>query len=189
MKILCPFTKLHPRTVEALNLHAPGAWFPYVGGSDFSYLTFLKQMWAEGKATVIVEHDIEVGPETVPGVESCAEPWCVQPFSRLLPGPHSTWDGQGWTNGVPLLTKSLGCVRFSEALMKAEPDLMVEVEGMEDGGVPAGHWRRLDDRIARVLEGRDYRVCVHVPEVKHHHDLRPRFNACSCGDSSCRPAA
>ena len=138
-----------------------------------------------GEPFVLVEHDVEVHARVLPELEECTEPWCTFPFARLLPGPHSTWDGEGWGPGIALLERSLGCVRFSVKLMAAEPDLMVELGEMSIGGTAPGHWKRLDDGIAQLLDNRRYGVHVHHPEVKHHHWLE-RWEACSCGDESCR---
>jgi hypothetical protein len=186
MKVLCPFVTLHPRAKEAFDRFTPWVLYPYVGDSDVSYLTFLKRLWAEGQPTIVVEHDIEIHEGVVPALEACPEPWCSFPFARLLPGPHSTWDGEGWSAGIALLTKSLGCVRWSGELMATEPDVMEAVGTVQVGGTPPGHWKTLDDAIARVLEARGYRVCVHAPEVRHHHWLE-RWETCSCEDAGCRP--
>ncbi len=188
MKVRCPFVKLHQRTIDSLNLYAPTALYPYVGGSDYSYLTFFKQMWVQGEATLIVEHDIEIHAQVLSEAQSCECDWATWPFGRLLPGPHATWDGQGWSAGIPLLTKSLGCVRFSARLMREHPDLMIEVGESSPGGLAPGHWSRLDDAIAQALTKRGVSVHVHTPEVKHHHHLIDRgWDVCSCGDPSCRP--
>ena len=187
LTVICPYTNLHPLTRDSLRL-APRAVCTRLGNGDRSYWEFLSRLWAKGESVVLVEHDIEVHSGVVPGFESCPEPWCSHPFSRLLPGPHSTWDGEGWSAGIALLTKSLGCVRWSAELMAAEPDLMTVVGQMAFPGLPPGHWRRLDDAIAQVLEARKYSVHVHVPEVKHHHHLIDRgWDVCSCGDVECRP--
>jgi hypothetical protein len=185
LTVVCPYTNLHPLTRDSLRL-APRAVCTRLGNGDRSYWEFLSRLWAKGESVVLVEHDIEVHSGVVPGFESCPEPWCVHPFSRLLPGPHSTWDGDGWSAGIALLTKSLGCVRWSAELMAAEPDLMEAVATVQVGGTPPGHWKTLDDAIARVLEARGYSAHVHSPEVRHHHFLE-RWNVCACGDSGCRP--
>jgi hypothetical protein len=184
LTVVCPYTTLHPLTRASFRF-SQRTVCTHLGSDDRSYWEFLSRLWAKGESVVLVEHDIEVHSGVVPGFESCPEPWCVHPFSRLLPGPHSTWDGDGWSAGIALLTKSLGCVRWSAELMAAEPDLMEEVGEYAFPGLPAGHWRRLDDGIAQILEAHKYSVHVHSPEVRHHHFLE-RWDCCACGDKSCR---
>jgi hypothetical protein len=184
--VVCPYTTLHPLTRSSLTGLSSRTVFTRLGSDDRSYWEFLSRLWAKGEAVVLVEHDVEIHPHVLVEAESCDCDWATWPFARLLPGPHSTWDGTEWSAGIPLLTKSLGCVRWSAELMAAEPDLMEEVGEMSCGGVPAGHWKRLDDAIAQILEARGYSVHVHSPEVRHHHFLE-RWNVCACGDYGCRP--
>jgi hypothetical protein len=175
--IVVPYTRLHPRTRAAL----PEADFVRLDRNDpRSYWKFLATLWPLTRPLLIVEHDVEIHEEVLPGFDSCPEPWCTFPFARSLPGPHSSWTGSEWGPGIALLTKSLGCVRFSAELLSSEPDLIDELGDRSLGGMPAGHWKRLDDGIAVLLEERGYNVHVHAPEVTHHHWLE-RWNVCTCG--------
>lgn len=183
MQAICPYTRIHPRVRESLR--SERLVFVHLGTDD-SYWGLLSRLWARAEPFILVEHDIEVHPRALPELEACSEPWCLFPFSRLLPGPHSSWDGEGWSAGIPLLDKSLGCVRWSVELMTGEPDVMEVVGTMSCGGSPPKHWCRLDDAIAQVLERRGYHPHIHHPEVTHHHFLE-RWDRCSCGDASCRP--
>ena len=178
-----PYTRVHPRTRAALARCSRHTVYRQLAG-DLGYVELLSRLWAACEALVIVEHDIEIHEQVLPGFEECPEPWCTFPFGRLLPGPHSRWDGAGWGPGIPLLEASLGCVRWSAALMEAEPDLMTEVAAFSVDGKPPGHWQSLDCAIAVILRQRGYAVHVHHPEVLHHHYLE-RWERCSCGDEAC----
>lgn len=183
--VVCPYTRIHARTREALERFSYCTTYRALRG-DRDYWRVLSGMWAKAEPFVLVEHDVELHENVLPELESCPEPWCLFPYARLLPGPHSTWDGEEWSAGIPLLNSHLGCVRWSVELMVAESDLMDVVGSVTRPGLSPGHWMRLDDVIAQQLVLRGYRAHVHHPEVTHHHWLLPRWDQCSCGDPECR---
>jgi hypothetical protein len=177
--IVVPYTRLHARTRAALS-GTDAVYWRLDRNDDRSYWKLLASLW--GGELVIVEHDVEIHQGVLPGFASCPEPWCTFPFARLLRGPHSSWTGSEWGPGIALLEKSLGCTRFSAELARSEPDLMEELGELSLGGQPPGHWKRLDDGIAHLLERRGYKVHVHHPEVIHHHWLGEQgWDACTCG--------
>jgi hypothetical protein len=173
LRVVCPFVTIHPATEAALIAHAPQVERISVAHSDLAYCELLTRLWAEGESFLIVEHDIEIHAAVVPDAVACPEPWCVWPF----PGP-GFWDTAG---NDPLLYESLGCTRFSAALMAAEPDALT-VAGAMNAGLRAGDWRRMDVSILPTLRARGYEPHTHWPAVVHHH----RYSAgCSCGEEGC----
>ena len=134
-----------------------------MGGSPYAYAELLARLWAEGDGFVVVEHDIEIHGDVLPGFAACGEPWCVFPYPG--PGDHA---------GNRLLDHALGCTRFGASLLKAEP-------GVPPG--PGSHWGSLDARLYHVLVGRGYRPHVHLPPVVHHHE---RDGRCDCGQRAHR---
>lgn len=167
--VVVPYTTPHPATERTVGLHAPHAtWVNVDGPKPVDYWTLLDRMWSAGQSFVVIEHDIELRSDVLPGFAACDQPWCVHPYT----GP-----------GRKLLTAALGCVRFTDALIEAEPDLIAHV-GTVSQGLPAKDWRRLDVTVADVLQARGYIAHQHDPPVTHHHAYP---FGCSCGDDNCPP--
>lgn len=172
LKVVCAYTKIHPRTEAALLRHAPQAERVSVAESDTAYCALLTRLWEQGKTFLLVEHDIAIHAKVIPITRRCAEPWCAWPYL-----------GAGfWDEGDALLYNSLGCTKFSAELMAAEPDLMA-VAGAMDGGLFAGDWRRMDVSILATLISRGYQPHTHLPVVTHHH-FYP-IHGCACREADC----
>ena len=159
--MLVPYVDLHPLAREGLLRHFPDAELVRLSRAPDAYYSFLSAEWASGVGFVVVEQDIEIHADVVPQLEACSEPYCVFPYS----GPIG--DGQG----DPLLYNSLGCTRFSSALLAELPSLMAEL--------PVRDWRRLDAHIWPALQGAGVTPHFHWPVVKHHHVFEGR---CACGE-------
>ncbi len=152
--IVIPYTRRHPATARLANRHAPGYVRVKLDPDDMgAYWALLAHLWREPGELVVIEHDIGIGPETLPGFAACPEPWCGNPYRVARQ-----------------LLVCLGCTRFSAALKAAEPDLLEEVGDVGNDGLPAKDWRRLDVRILDALRKRGYRQHWHEPMVKHFHD-------------------
>jgi hypothetical protein len=151
--ILLPYTRLHTATARLANLHAPGHVRARIDPrDDGAYWQLLATRWNQGADLVLIEHDIGIGPEVLPGFDACRQPWCGHPYpvaGRVL--------------------VCLGCVRFTAALQRTEPDLLEAVGEVGEDGLPAKHWRRLDVRVGDELNRRGYRVHRHEPPVAHFH--------------------
>ena len=162
----------HPKTDAALRLYAPDAERVDVSGSLRAYSELLCRVWADGKRTLIVEHDIEIGPDTVRQAMRCPRPWCVWPYN-----------GPGWEAGGMLRT-STGCAKFSGAMMRAEPDLMEVASHRGSNPLEAGDWHRMDVCILDTLHERGYAdPHWHPPVIHHHHYVFT--GSCSCGSTEC----
>ena len=139
-------------------------------GDTTAYSRTWAEWWAAGEAFALVEQDIELHGTVLSQFRRCAEPWCVFPYN----GP-----GYGGAGGDPVLYGALGCVRFSAALLAAEPDLPAYVGAIDDApGLARGDWRRLDARVLSALRDRGYAPHCHQPPVFQHHCFH---GLCSCG--------
>lgn len=151
--ILVPFTRLHPATARLLNRHAPGHVRARIDPADVTaYWRLLADEWRRPGDLLIVEQDIGITADVVPGLTACREPWCGHPYPI----------------GEQLLV-CLGCTRFTAELKAAEPDLLDAVGRDDTAGLPARHWQRLDVRILDHLRNRGYTQHVHQPPVRHYH--------------------
>jgi hypothetical protein len=151
--IVVPYTRLHPATARLANRHAPGHRRVKLDPADMSaYWRLLAACWREPGELTVIEHDIGIGPEVIPGFAACPEPFCGHPY-RV---------------GRQLLM-CLGCTRFSAKLKADHPDVLDVVGEVGNDGLPAKDWRRLDVRILDELRKRGYRQHWHERPVKHYH--------------------
>jgi hypothetical protein len=173
IRVVVPFTAIHPLAEAALIRFAPTAERIFVGQTDHSYSELLTRLWAEWKDLLLIEHDIQIRRGLVGEATRCPELWCTWPYA-----------GAGFTDPLsnPLLYESLGCVKFSGKLMRAEPDVLAVASTLSQG-LPAGDWRRMDSSILPTLRDRGYAPHRHEPPVLHHH--RYPSEGCSCGDPQC----
>lgn len=112
--IVVPFTELHPATEAALEPHRERV--RYVDVSEHgAYWELFRSLWARSEDLILIEHDVEIGPDTIERFDCCEAPWCTSPYWwERRPGyaqpSHTCWAG-------------LGCVRFRAALMRRVPEL------------------------------------------------------------------
>lgn len=169
MRVIVPYTVpgpriergLHPLCEAALAKRAPQAEMFDLGERHDAYRELLEECWADGRAFLLIEHDIEIRAGVVEELEACPEPWCS--FAYAI----------GWPPG--LIDSSLGCTRFSAELLAATPSLISDL--------PVRDWRRLDCEINPRLRTAGYAPHVHEPAVKHHHAYpAPGGFRCACGE-------
>lgn len=152
MRLVVPYTNLHPETAAALDASGQVYETIRVHGDD-GYCTLLSALWAAGEAFAVVEQDITVGPGTVPALAGCPAGWCAFPFPYMASDAYY----------------GLGCVRFSAGLLARIPNAMNQVAVMHDETHPAKHWCRLDAWLTLVLTEAGERRCEHQPPVGHLH--------------------
>lgn len=153
LKVVVPYTVITvSAVVEALNEYAPQAEARSVRGGRSAYWALLAELWAAGEAFVIVEQDVEIHAKVLPSLTRCLRPWCGFPY---------TAKGE----------VTLGCTRFSAALLAAHPDALELAGELYDGTVPKRSWQRLDSHLGQVLRD-TYGIEPHrhLPPVTHHHD-------------------
>ncbi len=158
MRVACAYTDPHPLALASLTRFAPEAERRDVSQSSDAYYLFLSELWASGEGFVNIEQDIEIREDTVRVLTDCSEPYCLFPYS----GP-----GVGEAS---LLKGSLGCVRFSPELLRAQPGAM--------SALPVRNWRRLDCELHPRLVQAGYEPHLHYPPVLHHHYYS---GVCACG--------
>ena len=82
MKIVVPYTQLHPDTVAAVwDAFEPGdeiVWAD-VTGSDKAYFQILNEHWRQGQTFVNLEHDKVPAPGALRELHDCESPWCSYP--------------------------------------------------------------------------------------------------------------
>lgn len=166
MRVVVPYTNLHPLTDAALKELAPAAERVALERDPFSYGRLLSRLWADREDFLIVEHDIVPTAEALLEAEECDCLWGLSPYPAGNKG---------------LLKGALGFTRFAKELMEDAPDVMVEAITTYNGGAatPPGHWLMMDARLSRSLTCRGYRFHVHESVVGHEHCYAPAGCACS----------
>jgi len=158
VSIVVPYVPgmLHPLTEKWASEWAQARLVELDPNDDTSYYELLAEEWRKPGMLIVVEQDIVPGKRTLEYFLRCGHFWCVSPY--LI------------ANGT-LLNYGLGCVRFSDGLKKKWPGLMNRVGYLDDGGVPAKTWRRLDVRVAQVLQQLEHNPHQHGQSL-HLHDYR-----------------
>lgn len=148
MRIVVPFVPalLRPAVLDVL----PKAELVDVSDSPSAYHELVCQLWRDGKAFLLVEHDVVVNPRALRQALYCHCGWGVSPYA----GP-----------GGKVLTTSLGCTRFSTRYISEHPTAAEDAARVENDGLPRMDWRRLDVRLADQLDFPH----IHEP-VRHLHD-------------------
>ena len=150
MRLVVPYTSLHPETAAALDASGQAYEAVRMYGDD-GYFALLSGLWAAGDTFAVVEQDIVVGPETLPSLAGCSLDWCSFGFPYMRSDAYH----------------GLGCVRFSAALLACVPDAMDRVALMSDETHDARHWCRLDAWLAQVLTASGEKRHEHLPPVGH----------------------
>ena len=146
-RIVVPFVgAVHPQTKARLTEHAPGHHPVRLSvGDEGAYTRLLADEWARPGDLTVIEHDIGIHGGVIAGFASCREPWCAYPYVAVI--------GFG-------AVAALGCVRFTQQLKTAEPDLFAAMSGTR--------WPVLADVVWGELDRRGYVPCVHQPDVDHY---------------------
>jgi hypothetical protein len=153
MHVLCVTTGLHEITARALQEHAPQAEIVTIAPLDLmGYWRILNEHWTGTDDLMVIEHDIEIGPDTVTSLETCPHDWCA--FGYWLVNPENIEIGRSPRR----LIHSLGCTKYS-----AKAQRLFSLEALD-----CHRWDTLDVQIAvRLLpvlgEPHDH------GDVPHHH--------------------
>lgn len=113
--------------------------FVRMSGPD-DYRLLLRDLWADGAAFVLIEHDVVPRAEQVAELEACDKPWC-----------HFGYCPGDW---VP----TFGCVRFSRELIAATPGIFDD---------PSWPWSQLDAHFAVEARNQGWSSHWHYPHVLH----------------------
>jgi hypothetical protein len=151
---------LHQGVVPAI---LASGWAAHIEPCTYTeaYYDTLLRLWADRIDFAIVEHDVEVGPETLDHFAECPELWCAHSY-EVYSGDMATAYGGAW---------ALGCVRFRSELMAQFPDAVERAGAMDIHPVhPPRSYAVMDSTLTHWLRG-PYRIAVHqhFPNVRHHH--------------------
>lgn len=157
MTTVVPYVQgmLHDRTRHWMVEHQAA---PAEVSGDQGYWMLMATAWRDPGDLMVVEQDIVPAAGVVDRMLVCPRPWCSSPYT---------------IGGRQVLTEGLGCTKFAARLKTRHPDLLEQVGRIEDDGVPARDWHRLDTRIAHALRGLGYAPHTHA-QSEHLHDYRRR---------------
>ena len=84
MRVVVPYTDLHPSCRASLDRYCPGAELYDVSGDPTDYWRVLRDVWADGETFLLVEHDVSFDQTAIEILETCPRPHCtVAGFFRL----------------------------------------------------------------------------------------------------------
>ena len=155
-RVLFCTTEPHPDEVKALDAYAPQAEVIDVTGDNYAYWNTIAERWTGERDLIIIEQDIEVGPDTVPVMEQCKQDWCCYAYPIFRTKVR--------------LRVGLGCIKISAAAQRRIPVEKI-AEGFETCAQCRGKgcWWHLDGRVAAMLKQSGFFPHVHG-DVTHHHD-------------------
>lgn len=155
-RLACFHTSLDPRTRESLERYAPqvGLDVEWVRtqGDDGVYAAELEKRWTGEDDLILIEHDKEIFPDTLPSLLACPELWCGYTY-WIAPEPHTA-----------LVVGGFGVTRFS-----AEVQRLVPVSAFAGDS-----WLGIDRRFYDFLRTRHGEGCHLHGHVLHHHVYEPR---------------
>lgn len=144
MRIVVPFTEVHPQTRTWLSLSEHPVEYEYVGHSPLAYSELLRQLWESKQGFVICEHDMRPTYEVLNAMIFCPEPFCSASYD---------WG----TNRGP----AMGLVKFSTAFIRRYPFAARQLHGVS--------WKQMDWVFIRKVLAADLGEFphVHLPAIKH----------------------
>lgn len=146
----------HPAALAAIERFCPDAELLDVSGDNYAYWRAIRSRWTGERDLIIIEQDIEIGPDTVASMESCKQDWCCYAYPIFRTKVR--------------LRVGLGCTKISAMAQR-----IIQVAAIEEGFATCaacrgkGCWWHLDGRISHLLKRAGYFPHVHG-DVLHHHD-------------------
>lgn len=172
MRVVLPYTRIHPLTDQALAELVPDAERVDLGRDDYAYGRLLERLWVPGEDLMIIEHDVQLTRVALDEAINCPCWWSAAPYT-----------GQGTAHReASIIVQSLGCVRFRSELIEAAPGAIAQANSVIDAArniCPPGHWKCLDGRILSALGQAGFTPHQH-DEVPHHHEYE---YGCACGEN------
>lgn len=155
-RVLFCHTQPHPDAVKALEAYAPQAESIDVSADNYQYWQQISHRWTGERDLIIVEQDIEIGPETVATMDQCRQDWCCYAYTIFRTKVR--------------LRVGLGCTKISAAAQRKVTAGMVAEAFTNCGSCRGkGCWWHLDGRITSLLKRAGFFPHVHG-DVTHHHD-------------------
>lgn len=141
MRVIVPYTRLHPLTEQAVRKESKWASFcPMKSEWDYSHL--LHKLWNEGDNFILVEHDILPWPGALGEIWNCPAEWCAYSYE---------------CNGGIGLYHTFGCAKISGQLINRLPDVWKDP-------LP---WHRLDSHLCFEASRIGQVPHPHRPPVTH----------------------
>lgn len=165
MKILYSTVNAWPASLRAIERHAKEYEVVQIDSGDWrGYWRAIADRWGQDDL-LLVEQDIVLHAEVIPGLEDCPDPWCLYPYR------HPSRPG-GW------MDFALGCTRFRKEFQQSVTIRDVaEANGrnfiVKDcpacEGQPRTYecWRHLDAQFRDAGLWAGFRMHVHSPSVGH----------------------
>ncbi len=162
-RVLCCTVQPHPAAVGALVAYAPQADVVDVTGDNYAYWREIRRRWAGEQDLVIIEQDIEIGPDTVATLQDCDQDWCCYAYPIF--------------RAKIRLRVGLGCVKISAAAQRRVTSAAIaESFKMCAQCKGKGCWWHLDGRVATMMKRGGFFPHVHG-DVIHHHDYETGMTA------------
>jgi hypothetical protein len=146
----------HPDAVAAISRYAPQADTVDVSEDNYAYWRAIRDRWTGERDLIIIEQDIEIGPDTVATMQGCSQDWCCYAYPIFRTKVR--------------LRVGLGCIKISAAAQRRIPAGEI-TEGFGSCAACRGKgcWWHLDGRISHMLKRAGFFPHVHG-DVTHHHD-------------------
>jgi hypothetical protein len=162
--LCCPVAgRLWPATAASLAAHAPDTLIIPIPAGDISRpWSDYAERWGEDDL-VVIEQDVIIHADVLPGFERCPEPWCLYPARHYA-------QGGGW------MLDGIMCNRFRVEFMRAVPVEAVEaVYGScsRCRGRNPKCFAHLDGRTREAGEAAGFKIHVHWPSVGHRNEGLP----------------
>jgi hypothetical protein len=127
-----------------------------VTGDNYAYWGAIRDRWTGERDLIIVEQDIEIGPDMITTMQSCRQDWCCYAYPIFRTKVR--------------LRVGLGCIKISAAAQRRIPAEKI-AEGFDTCAACRGKgcWWHLDGRVAAMLKKYGFFPHVHG-DVTHHHD-------------------
>lgn len=158
-RVLCCYTQegFHPASRASVEAHAPTAELIDVTGDNYGYWREIRARWKGEEDLILIEHDIEILPDSIASMAACEHDWCSYAYPIF--------------RNQQRLRYGLGCTKIS-----ARAQQLVSARHIAEGFALCklckgqGCWFHLDGRITEQLR-HDGGLFPHVHgDVTHHHD-------------------
>lgn len=163
MIVVVPYATLYRRTVddicEAIEPWHDVRFVQLVGGK--AYWTLFRDLWEGQEGFLNIEQDMGITKSMANTLVNDTHPCCA-----------CKYQGDG---GEGNLIFSLGVIRFSDACLRRNPEVIEKSYFRSDGdyndGSPDGDWHQLDNRIYHQL--RKAKVAIREKgKTEHYHAYR-----------------
>ena len=163
--LCCPVEgRLWPATAASLAEHAPDALIIPIPADDISRpWADYAERWGKVDSLAVIEQDVEIHADVLPGFDRCPEPWCLYPARNYA-------TGGGW------MKTGIMCNRFRREFMDAVPVEAVEaIYGCchRCRGENPKCYAHLDGKTREAGEAAGFQIHIHWPSVGHRDEGKP----------------